>query len=371
MSLLQQVWQRCRQRRILLVLSALSWGVSQASFAAIPLMDFSPLVEKVSDGVVNIQTSAVVRVSVPGWDHFFDQFLGGSPFTEQRRSGLGSGFCVEPEGYILTNAHVIRGADEIIVLPRVAERKPGERWLAKLVGIDDRTDMAVLRIGDTTRLKKLKFGDSDEMKIGQPVVAIGNPFGMSHTVTAGILSAKNRSIGQGPFDDYLQTDAAINPGNSGGPLFNAEGEVIGMNTAILASANGIGYAIPSSHVLKLLPQLIKHGRIIRPWLGFVGENITPQLARYLGLKSFEGVVIAHLVNRGPLHKVGARRADVIVKIDETTVTSMNDISKALEQHQVGSTVRILAVREGQTIQIKVKLAELPRAEKLPEGYTFL
>ena len=263
--------------------------------AAVPPSSFADLAEQVKPAVVNISTTRLVqggpfispfREGDP-FREFFERFFGGRPQREFRQRSLGSGFIIEKEGLILTNNHVIEGAEKIQVI--LANK---ERFDAKVVGRDAKTDIAVIRIDAKTSLPSVSLGDSAKLKVGDWVIAVGNPFGLGHTITAGIVSAKGRIIGAGPYDNFIQTDAAINPGNSGGPLFNLKGEVVGINTAIVSSGQGIGFAIPINLAKEIIKQLEKKGRVVRGWLGVTIQEVTPALARRYGVKRAEGCVVS-------------------------------------------------------------------------------
>ena len=288
------------------------------------LPSFSQLVNHVKPTIVNISTTTVVtgpdmqdRFMGPvnpfkdffGED-FFDKFFGNSPRRERKQKSLGSGFVIDREGYILTNNHVVEKASSIKV--KLSDEK---EYDAKIIGRDPKTDIALIKIDINHELPSATFGDSDKLEVGDWVVAIGNPFGLEHTVTAGIVSAKGRVIGAGPYDDFIQTDASINPGNSGGPLLNLKGEVIGINTAIASNGQGIGFAIPINVVQGLLPQLKSKGKIARGWLGVVIQKITPEIAKSFKLKEAEGALVSDVAEDGPAEKAGIKRGDVIISYD--------------------------------------------------------
>lgn len=316
------------------------------------------LVEKVDRGVVNIQSTTIIRQRLnnygPAFEEFF-RFYGIPSERSQKQRSLGSGFVIDKEGYILTNHHVIENASEIDVF-FLDEKK---KIRAKVIGSDKKTDLALLKVNPGSYLFPLALGDSDKSRVGESVVAIGNPFGLSHTVTAGIVSAKNRSIGQGPFDNFIQTDASINFGNSGGPLFNAEGEVIGINSAINAAGQGLGFAIPINQAKKLLPEIKAHGRVRRGWLGALVFT-TP-----------DGLVVDAVVLRGPAAKAGIRTGDIITSIGSANIQERFDADKALDSAKPGDTVTVKVEREDQygskTKKFEVKLSDEPNQQDLPQG----
>jgi serine protease Do len=330
--------------------------------------NFTELARTVRDGVVNIQTVKNLKGGGLPFRHFFGgPFQGQDPFRgflgpdqdEGGRSGmfqqrsLGSGFILDKEGYIVTNNHVVDGADEIKV--KLAD---GKEFEAKIVGRDPKTDLALLQIKGSPGLQPLKLGDSDALQVGSWVVAVGSPFGLEQTVTAGIVSAKGRTIGAGPYDDFIQTDASINPGNSGGPLIDTEGEVVGINTAIVASGQGIGFAIPSNLARGVIEQLKDKGRVTRGWVGVTIQPMTPELAQALGLKQSTGALVAQVVPGGPADKAGIKRGDVIVAYDGKDVAEPRDLPQLVAATPVGKSVPVKLSREGKTITAEVRVGEL-------------
>ncbi len=270
---------------------------------------FADLARELSPAVVNISTTTVVKgrqggagPGSPFDDEFFRRFFP-SPQRPQKRSSLGSGFIINKDGFIVTNNHVVDGADEIVVI-----LKGGDEYPAKVIGKDTKTDLALIKIEPKNGLPVIRLGDSDQIQVGDWVLAIGNPFGLGHTVTAGIVSAKGRELGAGPYDDFIQTDAAINPGNSGGPLFDMAGNVIGINTAIITrsgGSQGVGFAIPVDLAKLIVSQLNESGRVTRVWLGVMIQQITPEIRDSLGLKSRRGALVADVVKGGPAEKAEA------------------------------------------------------------------
>ncbi len=332
---------------------------------------FADLVAKVSPAVVNIRTVKTIkgpampgmfRFGTPGKGQmpdlyeFFRRFFGGPGFMPPRQfkqRALGSGVIVDPEGYILTNNHVVAGADKIVV-----KLKNGRELPAKIVGRDKKTDLALLKIPAKHKLPWLPLGDSDKMRVGDWVIAVGNPFGLENTVTAGIISAKGRIIGAGPYDDFIQTDASINPGNSGGPLVNMKGEVIGINTAIVAHGQGIGFAIPSNMAKEIMAQLKAHGRVIRGWLGILIQPVTPDIAKSMGLKEAKGALVADVMKHSPADKAGLKRGDVIVEFNGKPVNDWHELPRMVAATKPGTTAKLLVIRHGHTRPVKVTVGEL-------------
>jgi serine protease Do len=289
---------------------------------------------------------------------------------ERKQTSLGSGFLINKDGFMITNNHVVRDAKEVIVT--LYDKR---QFKAKLVGTDQKVDLALLQIRDDNHkvpgnLSPVPLGDSDAVRIAESTFAVGNPFGLQHTVTAGIISAKNRTIGQGPFDDFIQTDASINPGNSGGPLFNSKGEVIGINTVIYSrtgQSGGLGFAIPINEAKRIIPDLQRYGRVPRPWLGVLGERMTPQLQQYYQLGTSKGVLIYNLVQDGPADQAGIHQGDVIQAIQGAEIAEPYDIERALAKLKPKDTATIRVQRGRSHKDIQMKLQELPRLENLPQG----
>jgi serine protease Do len=293
---------------------------------------------------------------------FFDRFFRDQMPRDFKQQSLGTGFIIDKEGYILTNNHVVEKTDEIKVT--LADKKA---YVAKIVGRDQKTDLALIKIDPDEAVAALPLGDSDRLEVGEWVVAIGNPFGLGHTVTAGIVSAKYRRIGAGSYDNFIQTDASINPGNSGGPLLNTSGEVIGINTAIFSRGGGsigIGFAIPVKMAKDLLPQL-KTGKVVRGWLGVMIQSITPELQEKLKLKSEMGALVADVTEGGPADKAGIERGDVIVRFDGVEVEEMNDLPYLVASTPVGKQVTVEAIRKGDTKRFRVTIGELKEEGESP------
>ena len=333
----------------------------------------SSIVSKVAPAVVNISTVRVVRGPGPVFKYFFGPFEEGDPFKEFferffgdipqrefRQKSLGSGFIISKDGYILTNNHVVEKATEIRV--RLLNK---EQFKAKVIGRDPKTDIALIKIKANHSLSAATLGDSDALRVGDWVIAIGNPFGLGHTVTVGIISAKERIIGAGPYDNFLQTDAAINPGNSGGPLVNLEGKVVGINTAIVAQAQGIGFAIPINMAKYILPQLKERGKVMRGWLGVMIQEVTPEIAHALGLKEVKGALVADVTPGSPADKADIRRGDVIIEYNGKKIEEMNELPRLVANTPVGKSVPIKIWRNGKIRQLTVKVGELE--EKVAKG----
>jgi serine protease Do len=278
------------------------------------------------------------------------------PRRQMPRRSLGSGFIFDPEGYILTNNHVIENADEVMV-----KLNSGDEVKAKIVGRDPKTDVAVLKIETDKQLPAIPFGDSDVIRVGEWVMAIGNPFGLEFSVTAGIVSAKGRFIGQGNYDDFLQTDAPINPGNSGGPLLDLQGRVVGINTSIFSRTGGnigIGFAIPINLAKELIPQLREKGRVTRGWMGVMIQKVTPDIAESLGLKHAHGALVADVVKEGPAAKAGVEVGDVIVKFDGKEVKESTDLPIMVAREPIGKAVPLVVLRNGEEKSIDLEIAEM-------------
>jgi len=315
---------------------------------------FADLAERVSPAVVNIQTSRTVKYQMP---RAFEEFFFGAPFGqtpgEHKVPSLGTGFVISEDGFIVTNNHVIEDVDTIKVAFSNGDELDGE-----VVGRDPKTDIALIRVKSSKKLPVLALGDSDAVRPGEWVIAVGNPFGLEHTVTAGIVSAKNRVIGHGTYDDYIQTDAAINPGNSGGPLINMAGEVIGINTAIKPGANTVGFAVPINMAKQILPQLMTSGKVTRGWLGVVIQRITPELASHLELEDETGALVSRVMKGGPADAAGVERYDVIVEFDGKPVKVMNDLPKLVASTAVDKKVKLVVVRDSKRKSLKATIAKM-------------
>lgn len=334
---------------------------------AVLATELPDLVEKILPGVANISSTKIQKVMTYGMDEYFR--LWGLP-KEQPQSSMGSGFVISKDGYVITNSHVVDEADEVIVT--LYNRKT---YKARIIGRDQKLDLALLRIRDKdgsvpTDLVASVMGDSSKTRIAEPVFAVGNPFGLGHSVTTGIISAKNRTIGVGPLDNFLQTDASINPGNSGGPLFNLKGEVIGINTVIFSRTGqsaGLGFAIPMNEAKAILDDLKKFGRVPRPWLGILGQPISGALQAYYGLPIDHGIVLANLVEGGPSQGAGLRIGDILVSVNSVEVRENSEVERELYKKKPGDVVSIKIMRKTKILDLKVKLEELPKLDRLPQG----
>ena len=334
------------------------------------------LAESLQDAVVNISTSQTIAAekAIPmpqapqgsPLQEFFDDYFknhakpgNGAP---RKIQSLGSGFVVDPSGLIVTNNHVIDGADEII-----ANFNDGSKLKAELVGRDLKTDVALLRVKPTKPLKSVKFGDSDKARVGDWVMAIGNPFGFGGSVTVGIVSARNRDINSGPYDNFIQTDAAINKGNSGGPLFDMYGDVIGINTAIVSPTGGsigIGFAVPSKTASAVVDQLKQYGETRRGWIGVRIQAVTDDIAESMGLKEPRGALVAGLTEKGPAEKAGIVAGDVIVKFDGRLVPNVRELPRMVADAPIGKKVEVVVLRKGKEVALQIELGRLEENDKL-------
>ncbi len=352
---------------LILGLLALLLAWTQAASARAAPESFADLAERLLPTVVNIQTSQVVD-RPQGNEQFEDLFREfferrgrrSPPQPEQRRvNSLGSGFIIDPEGYIVTNNHVIDGADEISV--RLSD---GTLLDATVIGTDEKTDLALLKVESASPLAANTWGDSNVVRVGDWVMAIGNPFGLGGSVTAGIVSARQRNINSGPYDDYLQTDASINRGNSGGPMFNMAGEVIGVNTAIYSPSGGsvgIGFAIPSAIVANVITSLKQFGEVRRGWLGVRIQTVTDELAEGLRLPDSSGALVASVTEGGPAETAGILQGDVILTFNGRKVPSMRDLPRMVAETPVGRAVDVVLWRKGEQVTVKVDLGKLDDA----------
>jgi len=332
---------------------------------------FADLAEEVKHSVVNISTTQVIKGSPlqpffgpnePFGDFFggdfFKHFFGNMPQGEMKTHALGSGFVISKDGFILTNNHVIDKATEIKV-----KLESGKEYDAEVIGHDPKTDLALLQVKfDKGFPTPAPLGDSDDIRVGDWVMAVGNPFGLGQTVTTGIISAKGRIIGAGPYDDFLQTDAAINPGNSGGPLCNMKGEVIGINTAIIAQAQGIGFAIPINMAKDLLPQL-KKGKVIRGWLGVTIQDITPELAKSFGFKSSKGALVSSVAKGSPAENAGLLRGNVILRFNGKEIENTHILSQLAAATVPNTQVKIDILRNGKSETVTLTMGTMPAEEQ--------
>ncbi|SHG01889.1 Do family serine endopeptidase [Bradyrhizobium erythrophlei] len=380
------------------VLAAICLGVASLGATSVlmpaPALARGPdgiadVAEKVIDAVVNISTSQTVEAKGGGaegrgampqlppgspFEEFFDDFFKnrrggpggpggqkGGDLQPRKTNSLGSGFIVDTSGIVVTNNHVIADADEISII-----MNDGSKFKAELVGVDKKTDLAVLKFTPTKPLIAVKFGDSDKLRLGEWVIAIGNPFSLGGTVTAGIVSARNRDISSGPYDNYIQTDAAINRGNSGGPLFNLDGEVIGVNTLIISPSGGsigIGFAVPSKTVAGVVDQLRQFGELRRGWLGVRIQTVTDEIAESLSIKPARGALIAGVEDKGPAKPAGIEPGDVVIKFDGKEIKEPKDLSRVVADTAVGKEVDVVIIRKGAEETRKVTLGRLEDTDK--------
>jgi serine protease Do len=323
---------------------------------------FSHLAEKLSPTVVNVKVTKIEKArmgvnpfSQGPFQEFYKRFFGDMPRGPEsyRSRGAGSGVIIDKNGTILTNNHVVEGAAEVTVT--FADK--GEHK-ARVIGRDPKTDLAVLKVNTRRSLAVARMGNSEQLKVGEWVMAIGNPFGLSHTVTSGIVSAKGRIIGAGPYDDFIQTDASINPGNSGGPLFNMKGEIVGINTAIIPNGQGIGFAIPINTAKPLIPQLISKGSVTRGYIGVSVQSITPELAQAFKLNVKKGALVGNVTPGGPADRAGVKQGDVIVRFGNENVDDSHDLASTVAGSPVGKKVNTTVLRDGKSRQIRIKVGRL-------------
>ncbi len=364
-----------RPAAAILLVGAIAWPMVSQTAAARGPEAIADVAEQVIDAVVNISTKQTVDMSSnampqlpPGspFEQFFEDFFknrgkNGEAPTPRRVNSLGSGFIVDTAGYVVTNNHVIAGADEIDVI-----LNDGTTLKADIVGRDIKTDLALLKVNSSKPLKAVKFGNSDELRLGEWVIAIGNPFSLGGTVTAGIVSARDRDIQSGPYDNYIQTDAAINRGNSGGPLFNLNGEVVGVNTAIISPSGGsigIGFSVPSKTVVPVIDQLREFKEVRRGWLGVRIQQVNDEIADSLNIKPARGALVAGVDDRGPAKPAGIEPGDVIVRFDGKDIKEMRDLPRIVADTPVGKEVQVTVIRKGQEVTKTVKLARLEDTDK--------
>ncbi len=336
---------------------------------------FSDLAEEASPAVVNIRTEKTVKGGGPVFRQFhpgpfgkndqfrdfYEKFFGKEHQRKFKQRSLGSGFIIDEKGYIVTNNHVIENADKIKV-----KLKNGEEFEAEIVGRDPNTDLALIKITSSNSLPVVALGDSNDLKVGQWVVAIGSPFGLEHTVTAGIVSAKGRVIGSGPYDDFIQTDASINPGNSGGPLLNMQGKVVGINTAIVASGQGIGFAVPINMAKSVIAQLKESGEVSRGWLGVGIQQVSKEMAEYYGLEDEKGALVVKAFPGDPAHKAGIRAKDIIVEVNGKKIADSRDLTRKIADVPVGSEAEIKVLRAGKIKTFDVVIAKRKDARILAQ-----
>jgi len=335
---------------------------------------FVEVAKEVQPSVVNITTEKTIAMQP--WNRFGEDFFKGSPFEDffrgfgfgppgggreyqyKQRSG-GSGVIVDKEGYILTNNHVVEGADKVKV-----RLNDGREFIATIKGQDPRTDLAVLHI-KAKDLPVARLGDSDKLEVGEWAIAIGSPFGLEHTVTVGVISAKGRSgLGTGTYEDFIQTDASINPGNSGGPLINIDGEVIGINAMIIQPGTGIGFAIPINMAKQILNDLIKKGKVVRPWLGISAQDLTQELSEHFKVKEKEGVLVSEVHPGTGAEKAGLVSGDIILSVDDKPIKNVSELVKEIQKKKVGEKVKLSIIREGKPLTIEVTTAAMPEKAEL-------
>ena len=323
---------------------------------------FAELAGNLSPTVVNVRVTKIEKASVHGpqipdgqFGDFFEKFFKGMPQMPEnhRTQGAGSGVIISNDGYILTNNHVVEGAKEVTVT--LADKK---EYNAEIIGRDPKTDLAVVKIEAKKAFPAAAMGNSEQLRVGDWVLAIGNPFGLNHTVTSGIVSAKGRVIGAGPYDDFIQTDASINPGNSGGPLFNMSGEVVGINTAIIPQGQGIGFAIPVNTAKPLIPQLVSNGQVTRGYLGVNIQTITPELAKALNVEDREGALVSDVSAGSPADKGGVKRGDIIIAYDGKQVKDNHDLPGMVAATPVDTKVTVSVLRDGKKRELTVKVGKL-------------
>lgn len=361
------------RRVVMRLFSLLSvWGIL-LSFLVSPVLaktlfpDFVPLVKELKPAVVNISTTTRIKTQRMPQTPFMHNPFGSSPFDEfferffegprqhpgMKKRSLGSGFLISSDGYILTNFHVVDEVDEIVV-----KLSDGREFKAAVKGSDEKLDIALIKIESKTALPAVRLGDSDAIEIGEWVLAIGNPFGLAETVTAGIVSAKGRVLGSGPYDDFIQTDASINPGNSGGPLFDASGEVVGINSAIIAGGQGIGFAIPVNMAKTIIDQLKEEGKVTRGWLGVMIQPVTANLAKSFGLEDERGALVSEVVAESPAEKAGLKPGDIILTFADKKIQEMHDLPRLVAATPVSKKVKVTYLREGKEAAVTVVIERL-------------
>lgn len=339
-------------------------------------VSFTRLAETVRPAVVNVRTVKTIKGGGPvfrqfhrdPWGEkgpfkdFFERFFGEDMQREFKQPSLGSGFIIDKEGFVVTNNHVIEDADQIKV-----KLNDQREFDANIVGRDPNTDIALLKIESGDNLPVVKLGDSDALEVGQWVLAIGSPFGLEHTVTAGIVSAKGRVIGSGPYDDFIQTDASINPGNSGGPLLNLKGEVIGINTAIIASGQGIGFAIPINLAKDIIVALKNEGEVTRGWLGVAIQDLSSDMAEYYGIEKKEGVFVADVFEGDPADQAGIQRKDIIVELNGQKIKTTRQLTSMIAKIPVGESAKVKILRDGKEKTVKIKVGKRPEERLAARG----
>jgi len=363
-AVLLGLWLSCFLPALPLSAAQLWEEGSGAATGAQPVQPaFVELAKQLKPAVVNISSKQTEGKAAPSrapfgeendpFQEFFDRFFGGRGSRKRQRPSLGSGFIINSTGYIVTNNHVVEDATEIKVTLATQEE-----FDATLIGRDSKTDLALIKVNNSKPLPTVPFGNSDALEVGEWVLAIGNPFGLGHTVTSGIVSAKGRIIGAGPYDDFVQTDASINPGNSGGPLFNMRGQVIGINTAIVSGGQGIGFAIPINLAKEVLLQLHEKGSVTRGWLGVAIQRISPDLVKAFNLEDTHGALVADVMSDGPAAKAGLQRGDVIVGFHGHKVQDSTELPRLVAAIAPGTKVQVDVLRSGKKMTIPVTLGTL-------------
>jgi Do/DeqQ family serine protease len=332
---------------------------------AVPENPFVRVAEMVTPAVVNISTVTTGKGRTPSelfhpfgsdpfFRDFFDRFFEGMP-RQRRQTSLGSGVIIDGSGLILTNNHVIKDADEITV--KFANKQEAK---GKVVGTDPKSDLAVIRVSTKEDLPVVALGDSDALHVGEWAIAIGNPFGLDHTLTVGVISATGRSeVGIAAYENFIQTDASINPGNSGGPLLNIRGEVIGINTAIVASAQGIGFAIPVNMARKVMNDLVKKGRVTRGWLGVGIQPLTPELAKSFGVPADEGILVSQVMPKSPAETAGLKAGDLILSVDGKPVKDPHELQRIIAEMEIGKSIELTTLREKTKRVVTLRVGEMP------------
>ena len=359
--------------KILNILKSLSAGfliclILLQKAEAAKINSYADIAENAIKGVVNIRTKTFVQRD-PALD-IYQFFMNGSVPSTKNSSSLGTGIVYDSKGVIVTNYHVVKNASEI----EVYFSKKKKAVNAKVIGIDIKTDLAVLRINPNQKLQRLEFGNSDNLRIGDVVLAIGNPFGFSHTVTSGIISAKGRVIGSGPYDNFLQTDASIHPGNSGGPLLDTRGRVVGINTAVSQEGQGIGFAIPANLARTVIRDLLKYGKVMRPWLGIVGENIVSAEAhrKEYQQSSIYGVIVSNLVVDGPGQKAGLQIGDLILEVSGTQVHDTYELQRIVAKKSPAEVISLKIYRRNKGfVNLNLGLEIIPDNRNLPTSADLL
>jgi len=375
---INKFWTKRTGRTVLVTILLLAGGIwfgtqndlipdsfAKSSTTVMIPASFSDLAESIGPAVVNIRTVKTIKGGGPvlrqfqrdprgqqkPFNDFFEKFFGEDMQREFKQPSLGSGFIIDKEGYVVTNNHVIEDAEQIKV-----KLNDENEFDAEVIGRDPSTDLALIKIQSKHDFPVVRFGDSDKLRIGQWVVAIGSPFGLERTVTAGIVSAKGRVIGAGPYDNFIQTDASINPGNSGGPLLNLEGEVVGINTAIIASGQGIGFAIPVNLAKGIIEQLKSEGEVTRGWLGVAIQDLNKDMAEYYGLEGRKGVLVADVFEGDPAAEAGIKAKDIIIGINGEKIETSRQLTRMIAGISVGQVAKVKVLRDGKTKTFKVKIA---------------